>query len=209
MSQPSVTTYCPACGKTFHVPAELTGKKVMCKGCGTHFLVQADKPGLPVASPAKAAGAEAHAPAAPAKAAAPSPKAAAPPPPAAKTSAPPPPPPAPAATAPDDGLASIPLDDSPIALSDGTTASQMISAAAPALGQSTDKVKFESKGHYFVVKLHLTGKMIHVGIEKALNEHAADGWRLQSVVNAGEEALAILYREPSEQKPALEEAKRE
>src|SRR6185436_8387117 len=64
MSQEPITTYCPACGKAFRVPPDLNGKKILCKTCQTHFVVQADRPGLPAAPPPPAPPRPATAPAA-------------------------------------------------------------------------------------------------------------------------------------------------
>jgi hypothetical protein len=185
MSAEPITTYCPVCGKTFHLPPELNGKKIVCKGCQTHFVVQPDKPGLPAAAPAPkpAAPARAVAVAAPAaKAATPvhaAPAAAAPAPPAA---------PAPATAE----LPPIPFDDAPVPLIDTGGESAMPTVVKP---QALEKVKIESKGPYFVVKLVTVGKMIHVGLENTLNEHAADGWRLQQILSVHDESYAIFYRE--------------
>lgn len=217
MSQEPITTYCPTCGKAFRVPADLQGKKIACKSCQTHFVVQADKPGIPAAHP-PAAHAPA-APAAPAQASHAQPAHGTPPPPephAARTHpaavtakappAPPSNPPVSAATsAPAPGpqvvdeLAPIPFDDAPVSRSVGgaAPADQTVSTR----GQKLEKVKIESKGPYYVVKLVLAGKMVHVNIEDALNEYAADGWRLREILTTPTgEAYAILYREQDGQK---------
>ena len=67
-------------------------------------------------------------------------------------------------------------------------------AMATPIPARLEKVKIESSGAYFVVKLVLTGKMVHVGIEKTLNEHAAEGWWLEQIIQVGNEAYAILSR---------------
>jgi hypothetical protein len=36
----TISSACPKCGKQFRVPATLSGKKIICKGCQTHFIVQ-------------------------------------------------------------------------------------------------------------------------------------------------------------------------
>lgn len=192
MSQESVTTYCPTCAKPFKVAPELQGKRIVCKTCQTHFTVQADNPGIPVSHPQPAAAppVTSHAPK-PASAAPPAVKPA--PAPhtqphvAAATSAP-----APAAPSPPGELAPIPFDDSPLG-------PQALTPDKPAPAtvvrpQALEKVKIESKGPYFVVKLVTAGKMVHVSIENALNEHAADGWKLEQVVTVNNEAYAILSR---------------
>jgi hypothetical protein len=186
MSQEPITTYCPACGKAFRVPPDLNGKKILCKACQTHFVVQADRPGLPAAPP----------PPAPARAAAP--------PQAAHSAAPPKVPSAPtsnppvtAATAapvavpppPTDALAPIPFDDAPVP--DSMSVASLPSVSKP---KELGKVKIESKGPYFVIKLVTAGKMIHVNIENVLNEHAADGWKLEQIISVSGDAYAILSR---------------
>jgi hypothetical protein len=65
------------------------------------------------------------------------------------------------------------------------------SVAKPA---SMEKVKIDSTGPYYVIKLVTAGKMIHVNIENALNENAADGWKLEQIITVGSEAYAILSR---------------
>ena len=201
MSQDVISTYCPACGKAFRVPPDLQGKKILCKNCQTHFLVQADKPGIPAAPPptgapqAVPATPPPSAPRAPAPAAAPIKAAVAPPsnpPVTAATTAPAPAPPV------VDELAPIPFDDSAPPVTPGSPdAAAAIKTSSGKLG----KVKIESKGPYFVVKLVMAGKMVHVNIEDALNEHAEDGWRLEQVLmTASGEAYAILHREPDGRK---------
>jgi hypothetical protein len=64
-----------------------------------------------------------------------------------------------------------------------------------------EKVKIESKGPYFVIKLVTAGKMVHVGIENALNEHAADGWKLEQIITVAGDAYAILSRFGSTERP--------
>ena len=210
MSAEQVTTYCPACGKTFTLPAELNGKKILCKGCQTHFIVQADKPGVPAAAPpppakppaAAAPPATVAAPAAPvaapAKALAPMKTAAtpapAPPPPVAAATA------APAPTAPVSAdLPSIPFDDVAVPLGGGDADAGMPTVFKP---KAMEKVKIESKGPYMVVKLVTTGKMVHVSIENALNDYATDGWRLQEIITVAPESYAILHREGQPSPPA-------
>jgi hypothetical protein len=213
MSQEPITTYCPTCGKAFRVPPDLQGKKIACKGCQTHFVVQADKPGIPAAhQPATPA---AQAPASPAQ-----PGHGAPPPPtppaaraaavAATAKAPaasPSSPPVTAATsapmpAPQvvDELAMIPFDDSPRPLT--TEGSGPATQATVSKAQAIGKVKIESKGPYFVVKLVTAGKMVHVNIENALNDYAEDGWRLEQIISVGSEAYAVLSRHTPPDKPA-------
>ena len=212
MSQEPITTYCPACGKVFRVPPELNGKKILCKNCQTYFMVQADKPGIPAAAPpavpaAPVTAAREAPPTAPVPVVAPVQAATAPalikvptapstsPPITAATAAPAAAPP-PAA----DELAPIPFDDSPAAVAtDGGEA-----ASAPTVGKpkTMEKVKIESKGPYFVVKLVTAGKMPHVNIENTLNEHAPEGWRLEQIITVGTEAYAILSRFSSPDKPA-------
>jgi hypothetical protein len=187
MSQEPITTYCPACGKAFRVPTELNGKKILCKACQTHFVVQPDRPGVPAAPPpAPARTSSMSTPSARAIAPAPTKAAAGPagnPPVTAATTAPiPVPPPA------SNDLAPIPFDDSDIAPSVGTP------AASVAKPTEIEKVKIESKGPYYVIKLVTGGKMIHVNIENALNENAADGWKLEQIVTVSGEAYAILSR---------------
>ena len=57
-----ISCACPKCARRFRVPAALEGKKIICKGCQTHFLVQ------PVPEPTApgAAAATGQAPAPPA-----------------------------------------------------------------------------------------------------------------------------------------------
>ena len=211
MSQEPITTYCPTCGKAFRVPPDLQGKKIACKGCQTHFVVQADKPGIPSAhQPAAHAPAAPAAHAPPAHVAPPAPHAGRASPPTATAAkapaAPRPNPPVSAATSAPapahqvvDELAPIPFDDSPVSLSAGgaAPADQTVSTR----GQKMEKVKIESKGPYYVVKLVLAGKMVHVNIEDALNEYATDGWRLREILTTPTgEAYAILYREQDGQK---------
>jgi hypothetical protein len=86
-------------------------------------------------------------------------------------------------------LAPIPFDDSPDF--GGPSATPIASVAKPA---EMEKVKIETKGPYYVIKLVTAGKMIHVNIENALNEHAADGWKLEQIVTVSGEAYAILSR---------------
>ena len=210
MAQEPITTYCPTCGKAFRVPPDLAGKKIACKTCQTQFVVQADKPGIPAAH-------QAAAPAAPTSHAATAHGAAPPAPPAARAPAPAAPaktptapqsnPPVTAATtapapAPHvvDELAPIPFDDSPISMpTDGGAQVSVPSVAKP---QVAEKVKLDVKGPYYVIKLVTAGKMIHVNIENALNEYAADGWRLVQVIPIGSDAYAILNRETPPEKPA-------
>ncbi len=209
MSQEPTTTYCPACGKVFRVPPELVGKKIQCKACQTFFMVQADKPGIPAAAPAGSPSTPPTAAAAPPVAAA----APASPPPAPPT--PPKPKPAPAAAQPPvtaattapaagppvvDKLALIPFDDS--APPPSTDGSAQVSQTISTRGAILEKVKIQSKGHYFVVKLVTAGKMVHVNIENVLNEHATDGWRLDQIISIGTEAYAILSRLEQEEKKA-------
>ena len=215
MAQEPITTYCPTCGKAFRVPPDLQGKKIACKGCQTHFVVQADKPGIPAAHQPPA-----HAPAAaaqPAQAAPPPavPRAARAPAAAATAKAPPAPhssPPVTAATsapmpAPQvvDELAMIPFDDSPGPLT--TEASAPSAQATVSKAQAIGKVKIESKGPYFVVKLVTAGKMVHVNIENALNDYAEDGWKLEQIISIGSEAYAVLSRHTAPDKPAESSAR--
>jgi hypothetical protein len=91
-----------------------------------------------------------------------------------------------------DALAPIPFDDSPIpSAADGPSAASLPSVGKPV---NLEKVKIESKGPYFVIKLVTAGKMIHVNIENSLNQHAADGWKLEQVITVGGDAYAILSR---------------
>ena len=182
MAQDSIACACPQCGRQFRVPANLQGRKLICKGCQAHFVVQ---------PPKAAATAAPRAPLAPAPAG----RAAATvanPPVAAATSAP-----APVAPATSD-LAPIPFDDAPVPLDDSHSAppDQTISTR----GKAMEKVKIESSGPYFVVKLVLTGKMIHVGIERTLNDYAAEGWYLEQILPVGSDAYAILRREQDGEK---------
>lgn len=208
MSQETTTTYCPACGKVFRVPPELVSKKIQCKACQTYFMVQADKPGIPAAAPATSASAPSTAATAPHPASAP-PN----PPPTPPTPSKPKPAPAsarppvtaatttPVSTPPvTNELAPIPFDDSPIPISaEGSTqVSQTISTRPAAL----ETVKLEAKGPYFVAKLVTAGKMVHVNIENTLNQHAADGWKLEQIISIGTEAYAILSRLKQEEKKA-------
>ena len=182
MSQEPIVCNCPKCGKGFKVPAELLGKKLVCKACQAQFEV---KPAKSSAAPAVSGGAAAVATAAPAKPAAP-PQPPSPPVAAAESHAP--------APQPSSDLPSIPFDDAAVPLAGGGDADAMPTFVKP---KNIEKVKIESTGHYFVVKLVLVGKMVHVGIETTLNEHAADGWRLKEILNVGAEAYAILYRDPA------------
>lgn len=50
MAEP-ISSTCPKCGKAFKLPAELAGKKIVCKGCNTQFLVTPSK--VAVAAAAK------------------------------------------------------------------------------------------------------------------------------------------------------------
>ena len=51
------TATCPECKKQMKAPAELEGKKIRCKGCGTPVPVKAAAPAKPAkaTAPAKAA----------------------------------------------------------------------------------------------------------------------------------------------------------
>lgn len=197
MADETITCACPQCGRQFRVPAQLQGKKLLCKGCQTPFVAQPSKP-APAAPPAKTAQAPAVPAAAPAAAGSVAVTAA--------TAAP-----APAAPS-SDGLAPIPFDERAVPLTpDGADsgASQTISTR----GKQMEKVKIESSGPYFVVKLVLTGKMIHVGLERTLNEYAAEGWHLEQILPVGSDAYAILKREqdgkpeqPKQRKAAEEES---
>jgi hypothetical protein len=192
MAQEPTTTYCPACGKAFRVPPDLVGKKILCKSCQTHFVVQADKPGIPAAAPPAAAPARPaaahhaapHAPAASHKV----PTATAAHPPVTAATAMPLAGPPPVA----DVLAPIPFDDSPVPFSaDAPGAGPVASASKP---KELEKVKVLTTGPYYVIKLVTAGKMIHVNIENALNENAAEGWKLEQIITVGGEAYAILSR---------------
>jgi hypothetical protein len=179
MNPETITCSCPQCGRPFRVPAQLQGKKIQCKGCQTQFVVQASKPAT-AAPPLKTA----QAPAAPAAA----PAAAGSVPVTAATAAP-----APVAP-PSDGLALIPFDEGAVPVPpDGADGG--VSQTVSTRGKQMEKVKIESSGPYFVVKLVLTGKMIHVGLERTLNEYAAEGWYLEQILPVGSDAYAILKRE--------------
>ncbi len=193
MNQEPISCSCPQCGKRYRVPGELLGKKISCKGCQYTFVVQVAKPVPAAAGPPATAAAPAASPngsalarAAPAVTPSPMPAAGT----VAVASA------SPAAVLhPPQELAPIPFDDAALPRTgdgSGLPPDQSISSRAKAM----EKVKIETSGPYFVVKLVLSGKMVHVGIEKALNEHAGDGWRLQQIVESNNEAYAILYREP-------------
>ena len=65
------------------------------------------------------------------------------------------------------------------------------------IGTQLDKVKIGASGPYFVLKLYLAGKNITVEIEKALNEHAAEGWQLKQLLPVSEYLYAVLYRDPT------------
>jgi hypothetical protein len=174
MNAETILCPCPQCGRSFRIPVNLAGRKVVCKGCQAHFVV----PGAKQAATHPPAHAVA---AAPAHAAAKTPHA---------TAA------APAAVAHEtatDDFAPIPLDDSPLPVPGDSSGSQPLISTR---GQKIEKVKIETTGPYYVAKLYLSGKMTHVVIEKALNEMAADGWQLKQVLSVGEtEAYAIFYRE--------------
>lgn len=195
MSQEPITTYCPACAKSFRVPPDLNGKKILCKSCQTHFMVQADRPGLPAAPPPPPARPNAPGPAQPHAAPATSHHAttqsqqtagfkapSAPPsstPVTAASSAPvavPPPP--------TDELAPIPFDNIPFTQQTGPP-------SAPIVKQDVDKAKVDGKGPYCVAKLVGAGKL---SLENMLNEHAADGWRLEQIVTLGHDSMAIFSR---------------
>lgn len=62
-----------------------------------------------------------------------------------------------------------------------------------------EKVKIQATGHYYVGRVVLAGKMLHVTIEKALNEYAAEGWRVQHILNTGNEAYLIMTQEENGQ----------
>jgi hypothetical protein len=90
---------------------------------------------------------------------------------------------------PTDALAPIPFDDAPVP--DSMSVASLPSVSKP---KELGKVKIESKGPYFVIKLVTAGKMIHVNIENVLNEHAADGWKLEQIISVSGDAYAILSR---------------
>ena len=183
MSEEAITCTCPQCKRPFRVPANLQGKKIVCKGCHTQFVVQADQPGIatapvarPAAAPARPAVAQVAAPVVAVASPAPAPVA-----------------------PPSSDLPTIPFDDAPVEPGPeggDPGASSMISSRK----QVMEKVKIESSGPYMVVRLVTTGKMVHAVIEKALNEYAADGWWLDQILQVGNEAYAILSRERNGQK---------
>lgn len=166
MAVEPVACSCPKCGKVLKVPAEIVGKKIVCKACSTQFVV------TPSAKPPEAVAKPAAAPAAPAAAAAPAP----------------PPPPAPAEDAP------IPLDDGPIPLAGGPMTEGGDTSAVPSLRPvNLEKLKHTSTGEYMVVKIFLAGKMIQVQIEQTLNECAVDGWQYVQAFQR-EADLYIIFR---------------
>jgi hypothetical protein len=103
-----------------------------------------------------------------------------------------------------DELAPIPFDDSPSPVT--TEAAGPASQATVSKAQAIGKVKIESKGPYFVVKLVTAGKMVHVNIENSLNEYAEDGWRLEQIISVGSESYAVLSRQTAPGKPAESQA---
>ena len=175
MSQQLIVCACPQCGTKFRVPAELQGKKGVCKSCQAKFVVQA-VPGA-AAAPAAAAAPPAGRLASTAAPAASAPPAVAPLTPAAAL---------------DDPFAPIPLDDAPFApdSSAGPAPFKQVSDDA-----GSDKTKFQPTGYYYVQRIVLTGQLKQVPIEKALNEAAAEGWRLLQIFPIGNEVFAVLTRE--------------
>jgi hypothetical protein len=163
---------CPKCGKAFKVPPELVGKKITCKVCQTGFVVPATP--TPAAAPP------------------PIPIASGSPPVAAATAAPAP------VTPPPGDLEMIPFDDTVVTQATVATSATRASEVSTAGKEgSLDKVKLDIKGHYFVLKLFLASKSAQKDIERLLNEYAEDGWRLQQVLQLGDNGLAILYRDPA------------
>ena len=193
MNQQLIVCACPQCGTKFRVPAEMQGKKGVCKSCQAKFVVQ----GVPVAAGA------ATAPAAPGGSAAPAAS-----PPAARlasgatpAAARPAVAPLTPAAAPDDPFAPIPLEDAPVSL-ESSGASAHVKVVSDDTG--SDKTKFQPTGHYYVHRITLSGQLKQVPIEKALNECAADGWRLLQIFPIGNEVFAVMAREtdhPTEQPP--------
>jgi hypothetical protein len=189
----TISCACPQCGRVFRIPAQLQGRKLICKGCQAHFIAQPGK-GVPAAA-APAAPARAPAkPGGPAGATAAAPVVAAPAP-VAATAAPAP------SLSPTPDLPPIPIDDllEPISLDGiGGPGQSSLVSTAQTLDKKANKVKLETTGPYFVVKLLVSGNMAHVNIEKTLNEYAAEGWLLQQVLPVGVECYAILKRGDSQ-----------
>jgi len=176
MSGGTIDCACPKCGKQFHLKAELEGKKVVCKACGNKFVVAAQKPGQAQAAAAQPAGQKAEA-----KAAAEQTEQAT----ATASTA--------TETKPADELdAPIPIDDAPIPVDAEASEGQQMIISSQAQAESEEEIKIETSGPYYVSKIFLTGKMVHVKIEEELNKYAALGWRVCQMLQIKDEAYVVF-----------------
>ena len=176
MSGATIDCACPKCGKQFHLKAELEGKKVVCKACGNKFVVAAQKPPQAQAAPAQPAGQKTEA-----KAAAEQSEQA-----NSTTSTA-------TETRPADQLdAPIPIDDSPLPVEAEAAETQQMIITSKGQADSEEEVKVETSGPYYVAKIFLTGKMVHVKIEEELNKYAALGWRVCQMLQIKDEAYVVF-----------------
>ena len=159
MSQEPISCACPECGKQFRVAANLAGKRIVCSGCKTKFVVPGGKVSAPVAKPKAAAAAAAPA----------------------------------AGPKPSDQEAPISIEEPiPFDEAEGESGESLISSRKHL---AKERIKIEATGHYYVGKVILAGKMVHVTVERALNEYAEQGWRVQHVLQSGQEAYFVMTRE--------------
>jgi transcription elongation factor Elf1 len=197
MSGETISCACPKCGKKFNLKAELEGKRVVCKACGNKFEVrrQQEQQQAAVAAEKKAAAAEAKVAAGgegEAKAAAAAAEPAAQAQPAASESL----------------DAPIPIDDTPIPVDAETPgeAQTLISTKAQQATQEEEEIKIDTSGPYYVAKVFLTGKMVHVKIEEELNKYANLGWHVCQMLQIKDEAY-VVFENPDRWKEVEERLK--
>ena len=191
MSGETISCACPKCGKKFNLKAELAGKRVVCKACGNKFEVRPQEQQATVAAEkeepaeAKAAGgAEAEAKQAAAE-------------PAAQTQP----------AAPDSLDAPIPIDDAPIPVdAEAPAEAQTLISTKAQQATQEEEVKVETSGPYYVAKVFLTGKMVHVKIEEELNKYANLGWHVCQMLQIKDEAY-VVFENPQRWKEVEERLK--
>jgi len=176
MSGEMISCACPKCGKKFNLKAELEGKRVICKACGNKFEVKRQQPAAEqkaeqkVSAAAESAGGQQEE----AKAAAPAAAAAAP-------------------AASDSLDAPIPIDDTPIPVdAEAPAEAQTLISTKTQQATEEEEVKVETSGPYYVAKVFLTGKMVHVKIEEELNKYANLGWRVCQMLQIKDEAYVVF-----------------